>query len=94
MNAGYCRYPAPRVHFAQKLGFTLDEIRELLRLHDGTDRPLIRRIAGARLEQMSSPRGSSPDKKPMDCPPRWPSFTTSSGYRWRPVCYIRRSDYS
>jgi Hg(II)-responsive transcriptional regulator len=37
---------------AQELGFSLDEIRELLRLNDGTDRASIRKIARARLEQI------------------------------------------
>ena len=39
---------------AQALGFSLDEISELLRLNDGADRPSIRRIAGARLEQIEA----------------------------------------
>jgi Hg(II)-responsive transcriptional regulator len=39
---------------AQELGFSLEEIRELLRLHDGTDRVSIRRIAGRRLEQIEA----------------------------------------
>lgn len=37
---------------AQELGFSLDEIIELLRLEDGTDRSSIRRIAGDRLGQI------------------------------------------
>jgi Hg(II)-responsive transcriptional regulator len=37
---------------AQELGFSLEEIRELLRLNDGADRPSIRKIARARLEQI------------------------------------------
>jgi Hg(II)-responsive transcriptional regulator len=43
-----------RIHFvkrAQELGFSLDEITELLRLEDGTDRRSIRRIASERLAQ-------------------------------------------
>jgi MerR family mercuric resistance operon transcriptional regulator len=50
-------YPAEligRIHFvkrAQELGFSLDEIAELLRLEDGADRASIRRIASDRLEQ-------------------------------------------
>jgi MerR family transcriptional regulator, mercuric resistance operon regulatory protein len=39
---------------AQELGFSLDEIGELLRLQDGTDRRAVRRIARARLEQVES----------------------------------------
>ena len=37
---------------AQELGFALEEIRELLRLNDGTDRRAIRRISSARLDQI------------------------------------------
>jgi Hg(II)-responsive transcriptional regulator len=37
---------------AQELGFSLDEIAELLRLNDGANRASIRRIAGARLAQI------------------------------------------
>jgi MerR family mercuric resistance operon transcriptional regulator len=37
---------------AQLLGFSLDEIQELLRLNDGTDRVSIRKIARGRLEQI------------------------------------------
>lgn len=46
---------AARIGFikrAQELGFSLDEIAELLRLQDGTDRRSIRRIAQARLAQI------------------------------------------
>ena len=39
---------------AQELGFTLDEIGELLELQDGTDRRAIRRIARTRLDQVES----------------------------------------
>jgi Hg(II)-responsive transcriptional regulator len=39
---------------AQELGFSLEEIRELLRLHDGTDRVSIRKIVATRLEQIES----------------------------------------
>lgn len=52
------RYPAElteRIHFikrAQELGFSLEEIAELLRLEDGLDRVSIRRIATARLGQI------------------------------------------
>ena len=48
---------AARLRFirrAQELGFTLEEIGELLRLQDGTDRRAIRRIARSRLEQVES----------------------------------------
>lgn len=48
---------AARLRFirrAQELGFTLDEISELLRLQDGTDREAIRRIARTRLQQVES----------------------------------------
>lgn len=37
---------------AQLLGFSLDEIRELLRLNDGTDRVSIRKIARSHLHQI------------------------------------------
>ena len=37
---------------AQELGFTLDEIAELLRLEDGSNRSSIRRIASDRLSQI------------------------------------------
>ena len=39
---------------AQTLGFTLQEIAELLQLQDGTDRASVRRIAQARLEQLTA----------------------------------------
>jgi len=39
---------------AQELGFSLEEIRELLRLNDGVDRASIRKIARARLEQIET----------------------------------------
>jgi MerR family mercuric resistance operon transcriptional regulator len=48
---------ASRLRFirrAQELGFSLDEIAELLELQDGTDRRAVRRIARARLEQVES----------------------------------------
>ena len=51
-------YPASlieRIKFikrAQLLGFSLDEIHELLRLNDGSDRVSIRKIARSRLEQI------------------------------------------
>jgi Hg(II)-responsive transcriptional regulator len=53
-------YPAElveRIRFikrAQELGFSLEEIRELLRLHDGTDRASIRKIAAVRLGQIET----------------------------------------
>lgn len=49
------RYPAAlvdRIRFikrSQNLGFTLDEIRELMRLEQGGSRGAIRKIAGDRL---------------------------------------------
>ena len=54
----YRYYPvslSDRVRFvkrAQELGFSLDEIAELLRLEDGVDRGSIRRIANERLLQI------------------------------------------
>jgi len=58
-KAGAFRYYSPElvdtirfVKRAQELGFTLDEIAELLRLHDGANRALIRQIAMARLQQI------------------------------------------
>ena len=50
----YGRVHVERIRFikrAQDLGFTLEEIRSLLKLEDGTDRRSIRRIASARLEE-------------------------------------------
>lgn len=41
---------------AQELGFSLDEIAELLKLQDGTSRAAVRRIAGARLAQIQARR--------------------------------------
>lgn len=60
LDGGYRRYPeaaVARLRFirhAQQLGFTLDEIAELLQLADGTDRRSIRRIAGARVAQLEA----------------------------------------
>ncbi len=60
LASGYRRYPdaaVARLRFirrAQQLGFTLDEIAELLQLADGTDRRSIRRIAGARVAQLET----------------------------------------
>jgi MerR family mercuric resistance operon transcriptional regulator len=54
----YRRYDSKhvaRIRFikrAQELGFSLEEIEELLALEDGTDRRSIRKIASARLEQI------------------------------------------
>lgn len=39
------------IKHAQQLGFTLDEVEDLLKLQDGTDRRTIRSIAAKRLEQ-------------------------------------------
>ena len=46
-----------RVRFikrAQELGFSLEEVRELLQLEDGADRVSIRRVAGERLSQIDA----------------------------------------
>lgn len=54
------QYPAAltaRIHFikrAQELGFSLDEVTELLRLEDGAHRSSIRRIAADRLAQIET----------------------------------------
>lgn len=54
-GAGVRRYPPAmidRIRFikrSQSLGFTLDEIRELMRLEQGGSRSAIRKIAGDRL---------------------------------------------
>lgn len=53
----YGRADAARLRFirrAQQLGFTLDEIGELLQLQDGADRRSIRRIASQRLREIRS----------------------------------------
>jgi len=39
---------------AQELGFSLDEVKELLQLADGTDRRSIRRVAADRLSQIDA----------------------------------------
>lgn len=39
---------------AQELGFTLDEIAELLQLQDGTDRDQLRQIASAKIGQIEN----------------------------------------
>lgn len=52
-------YPASavdRIRFikrAQELGFTLDEIAELLRLQDGTDRAQLRELASAKANEIA-----------------------------------------
>lgn len=54
-TAGVRRYPSSVLHriqfikHSQALGFSLEEIRELLRLEDGGTRAEVRRIAEARL---------------------------------------------
>ena len=59
-SGGFRHYPAElvdRIRFvkrAQELGFSLDEISGLLRLHDGSDRKSIRQIASARLAQIEA----------------------------------------
>jgi len=48
---------ADRIRFikrAQELGFSLDEIAQLLRLQDGIDRRTIRRISSQRLSQIEA----------------------------------------
>ncbi|MDB6085365.1 MAG: MerR family transcriptional regulator [Gammaproteobacteria bacterium] len=58
VRGGVRRYPAEvieRIRFikrSQYLGFSLDEIRELMGLEDGGSRTDIRRIAGARLKSI------------------------------------------
>jgi len=53
------RYPAAlvdRIRFvkrAQELGFSLDEIAELLRVEDGAERAAVREVATRRLEQIA-----------------------------------------
>ena len=59
-SGAFRHYPmtlVARIRFikrAQELGFSLDEISELLRLEDGTDRSSIRRITSDRLGQIES----------------------------------------
>jgi MerR family mercuric resistance operon transcriptional regulator len=59
-NGVFRHYPVSaveRIRFikrAQELGFTLDEIGELLALEDGGDRVAIRRVASARLAQIET----------------------------------------
>ena len=52
---GYPPATVERLQFirrAQQLGFTLDEIADLLKLESGADRASVQRIAGARLVQI------------------------------------------
>lgn len=57
-SGSYRRYPVElgeRIRFvkrAQELGFSLEEVAELLHLEDGKDRDSIRSIANARLAQI------------------------------------------
>jgi len=57
-KGAYRHYPkslTARIHFikrAQELGFSLDEISQLLKLEDGIDRSTIRQIASVRLHQI------------------------------------------
>jgi Hg(II)-responsive transcriptional regulator len=57
-SGSYRYYPVSlgnRIRFikrAQELGFTLDEVSELLSLEDGIDRASIRHIAGQRLNEI------------------------------------------
>ncbi|MEO5795277.1 MAG: MerR family transcriptional regulator [Rhodoferax sp.] len=57
-RGAYRYYPTAlgqRIRFikrAQELGFSLDEVAELLSLEDGLDRQAIRQIAGQRLEEI------------------------------------------
>jgi Hg(II)-responsive transcriptional regulator len=59
-NGAYRRYPAhlaDSIRFikrAQELGFSLDEIAQLLSLHDGGNRISIRNLAAARLREIES----------------------------------------
>lgn len=57
-SSSYRQYPVTliaRIHFikrAQELGFSLDEIIELLQLDEQTDRKTIRQLASAKIEQI------------------------------------------
>ena len=59
-SGAYRHYPVSlcnRIRFikrAQELGFSLDEIAELLSLEDGIDRASIRRIANERLQEIQT----------------------------------------
>ena len=62
-EGGFRHYPvglAARIRFikrAQELGFSLDQVAELLRLEDGANRSSIRRIAADRLAQIDHKLG-------------------------------------
>jgi MerR family mercuric resistance operon transcriptional regulator len=62
-DGAFRHYPmslVERIRFikrAQELGFSLEEVKELLRLEDGTDRKSIRRVASARLSQIEAKLG-------------------------------------
>jgi len=59
-DGAFRHYPlslVERIRFikrAQELGFSLEEVRELLQLEDGADRMSIRRVAGERLSQIEA----------------------------------------
>jgi Hg(II)-responsive transcriptional regulator len=59
-DGAFRHYPlslVERIRFikrAQELGFSLEEVRELLQLEDGADRVSIRRVAGERLSQIEA----------------------------------------
>jgi MerR family mercuric resistance operon transcriptional regulator len=59
-DGAFRHYPVSlvdRIRFikrAQELGFSLEEIRELLQLGDGADRRSIRRVAADRLQQIEA----------------------------------------
>ncbi|MEO8309930.1 MAG: MerR family DNA-binding protein [Caldimonas sp.] len=59
-NGAFRYYPmglVERIRFikrSQELGFSLEEVRELLQLEDGTDRASIRRVAADRLSQIEA----------------------------------------
>ena len=58
-TATYRQYPVDlvqRIQFikrAQELGFSIQEVSDLLKLEDGADRASIRRIASARLDEIA-----------------------------------------
>jgi len=62
-DGGFRYYPpeaVDRLRFikrAQELGFSLDEIAEMLKLNDGTQRRSIRALAAKRLEQIEAKLG-------------------------------------
>ena len=59
-TGAFRQYPTSlveRIRFirrAQELGFSLDEVKELLQLEDGSDRRSIRRLASTRLAQIEA----------------------------------------